>query len=433
MATSAHSANQPSTDEMEALFVNNEKLDRITAHLNQFNPIKVMKMERMEIRHSAILAWLLDPSETHGFDDQFLKAFLSEALRGQGAKGYPTALDISQADLRDATIRREWKNIDVFILSEQNNWAVIVENKFDSLQHEGQLSKYASAIRSIFRGRNKELAVRGIFLTLSDEEPQDPQYSPINYATVCVLLSRLLKQEATQLSQEVTTFLIHYLNVLEDAVGMSDETSEMEKLARQLYRDHRKVLDFVIEHGASTDFAIAARTLFGDGSDTLDEVTIDGLLYVFDGLANSQVSFLPQSWYVAFEKDTHDWSGCEDWWAGYPLIAWLEIEKKSEGSEGQIKLIAEVGPLSNHEFRKALIQSIQETAADRNLKRVRFQNGATNEGKKYSRFFKENSARLNDVNDPEEIAKVMTSLLRRFENEFNAVASVLPQFKKYGE
>ena len=51
----------PDLDDLESLFVNNPDLDEIRAHLSKFNPIKVMGMERMEIRHSAILAWLLDP------------------------------------------------------------------------------------------------------------------------------------------------------------------------------------------------------------------------------------------------------------------------------------------------------------------------------------------------------------------------------------
>ncbi|MBF0680101.1 MAG: hypothetical protein IR164_14315 [Devosia sp.] len=45
----------PSSHELENLFVNNGDLSRVQAYLNRFNPIRTMKMERMEIRHSAIL------------------------------------------------------------------------------------------------------------------------------------------------------------------------------------------------------------------------------------------------------------------------------------------------------------------------------------------------------------------------------------------
>lgn len=116
--------NAPTSDEFEKLLVNNDGVARIEAYLNRFNPIRVMRMERMEIRHSAILAWLLDPRESHGLNDKFLKAFIGEALRGRSSKGRPTALDVARADLRDTAIRREWQNIDIFIHSESNGWGL---------------------------------------------------------------------------------------------------------------------------------------------------------------------------------------------------------------------------------------------------------------------------------------------------------------------
>ena len=169
----------PSIEELEKLLVNNEAVARIEFYLNKFNPIRVMKMERMEIRHSAILAWLLDPNESHGLGDKFLKAFLGEALRGQSALGYPTAIDIARADLRDTLVRREWQNIDIFIHSARNRWGFVVENKFDSKQHEGQLTKYLEKVSAGLGSEADELTVRGIFLTLHGEEPEDPRYAPI--------------------------------------------------------------------------------------------------------------------------------------------------------------------------------------------------------------------------------------------------------------
>ena len=64
----------PSINDLELLFVNNEDLTKIITSLGRFNPIQVMRMENQEIRHSNILAWLLNPKESHGLDDKFLKA-----------------------------------------------------------------------------------------------------------------------------------------------------------------------------------------------------------------------------------------------------------------------------------------------------------------------------------------------------------------------
>jgi len=423
---------EPSYGEMESLFVNNENFDQIEAYINRFNPIKVMRMERMEIRHSAILAWLLNPIETHGLGDRFLKMFLAEALRGQSELNGPTALNILQGDLRDSEIRYEWQNIDIFILSRANNWAFIIENKFHSTQHKGQLKKYIKKVNSIFATQKKQLKIRGIFLTLWDEEPQDSSYVSIKYKSICENLERMLERESGILSSEVLTFLTHYLDILKDAIGMSNELNEMEKLARQLYRDHKKVLDFVIEHGAGTDFANSVHSLIGENTEYFQKFTIGGQKFVFDGLANNYVSFLPYSWYKNFSKDKYDWPGCDDWWAGYPLINWIELRIGNDGVKGYLWLFAEVGPISKHDFRKDLIEAIQEKSKSENLNNIGFQKGAKDEGKKYSKFFKNNKIVIEDVNNPDQITEGIEKLLKKFEPEFESIAKVLPDFLNYG-
>ncbi len=422
---------EPTYDEIETLFVNDESLGRIKAYLNRFNPIRVMKMERMEIRHSAILAWLLVPRETHGFGDKFLKAFLGEALRGHNDMGTPTALDISQSDLRDADVRCEWQNIDILIHCPANYWAFVIENKFGGVQGEGQLAGYLTKVQAQFKAQSAELRVRGIFLTLQEEAPADARYVPVRYVTICKVLSRLVKQDADQLSTEVTTFLNHYLEILEDATGMSQERNEMELLARQLYRRHKKVLDFVIEHGAASDFAIAARALFGDDADRFEKIKIDQNEVVFCGLANSIVSFLPLSWYSAFGAGAYAWKGCENWWANFPVISWFQLWNGSDGVKGTLWLYAEVGPLSDYVFRKALIEGIQRAAEKDGLK-IAFQKGAASEGKQYSKFLKKNVVQIADIHNADELGSAMKKLLADFRTEFDAIGAVLPQFAERG-
>jgi hypothetical protein len=387
----------PTTDELESLFVNNKAMARIESHLSRFNPIRVMKMERMEIRHSAILSWLLNPTESHGLDDKFLKAFLGEALRGHSSLGSPTALDIARADLRDATVRLEWQNIDIFIHTEKNGWGFVVENKFDSKQHEGQLAKYLDGVTAGLGKMAEDLSVRGIFLTLHDEEPEDSRYAPINYEAICQFLPRFIDQEAHLLTAEVRTFLQHYNEIIAEEVGMSAESNEMEKLARQLYRENKKALDFIMEHGAGSDFAIAAEDVFGDGRDHLDLVEIDEQKYRFCHFDHKMVSFLPDSWYLALGKDKYDWKGCEQWWSGYPLISWLQLWADADGTSGQLGLYGEVGPLKEYEFRSSLINAIQNAGEGLPKNRIKFQKAAADEGKQYSKFLKENFLKIKDV------------------------------------
>ena len=422
----------PTPAEFEGLFVNNPGLDRLRAGLNRFNPIRTMGMERMEIRHSAILGWLLDPQETHGLGDEFLRAFLAEALRGFTAAGPPSALTVSQSDMRDAEVRREWRHIDLLVLSPSNGWAFVIENKYGSRQHGGQLRRYLEIAEATFGG-GAHLTARGVFLTLHGEEPEDTRYAPIQYAAICGLLPRLLGARAHPLSPEVGTFLDHWLDVIRKAAGMNKSHDELVKLAKRLYRDHRKVLDFVVKHGASTEFAVAAESVFGEDVEKLAEVTTeDGGRWIFGSGGSDRVSFLPKAWFDALGGKGGLWKGCESWWMGYPLIVWLQLLKGNEGRRGRIALYAEVGPLTDHDLRTRLIEAIERLAGERGLERIRFAQDAAAEGRRFSRFLKKNILPVEDVQDHELIAQTMRKALGDFRPEFEVVASVLPQFGEHG-
>jgi len=45
---------------------------------NEINIFKVLQCHGHEIRHSNILAWLMDPKESHGLNDTFLQDFVSK-------------------------------------------------------------------------------------------------------------------------------------------------------------------------------------------------------------------------------------------------------------------------------------------------------------------------------------------------------------------
>lgn len=416
----------PTSRALENLFVNNPQLERVEAYLNRFNPIRTMRMERMEIRHSAILAWLLDPAETHGLGDRFLKAFLAEAYRGNDGVDGPSALEIIQSDLRDAEVRLEWQKIDIFILSPRNGWAFIIENKFDSSQHSNQLQRYLDKVRAIYRG-SRELRICGVLLTLREEVAKVPPFVEIRYEVICGFLPRFLEQEAHVMRPEIAVFIRQYIEIIEEAAGMSSERNEMVKLARELYRSHKKVLDFVIEHGAATELSLAVEELFGADPQLLEVTQIGRRAqgFCYGDLHRDGVSFLPQDWVRAMGGKSVHWTGCENWWLGFPVICWISLVAGKDGARGQLRLYAEVGPLTDHAVRAALIGAIEEKAKSGGIKRIRFLQGAAKESSRSSKFFKDNSAEIGDIHDPEGIREGMEQLLERFHAEFEAVAEAL--------
>ena len=423
----------PTADEIEELFVNNEVLDQIAAYLARFNPIRTMRMERQEIRHSAILAWLLDPAETHGLSDRFLKAFVAEALRGRKSLGYPTAIEVSQSDLRDAEVRREWQNIDILVISPRNHWAFVIENKFDSKQHEGQLAKYAERVRAIYETSSQPLTVRGLFLTLHGEEPADESYAPITYNEIVTLLPRLIAIEGQSLGMEVTAFLRQYLEILRDATGMSDELTEMAQLARQLYRRHRKVLDFVLEHGQTTDFSLAVESLFGDDLAYGSTAKIGGAKYEYGWHNRDAMGFVPSDWASAMGGDDFSWPGCENWQAGYPAALWFRLDRNEDGITGKVSLKAEIGPSTDHRCRSTLIKRISEIVEREQMKGFGFRGDAAEEGRRYSRFLGRGGATVHDISDAAQIADAMKTLLARHEEDFAKFTPAMAAIKKFGQ
>lgn len=389
-----------------------------------------MRSDQAEIRHSNILAWLLDPRETHHLGDRFLRMFLSEATRRQSHLGSPTAIEISQADLRDAEVRREWQSIDILIVLPRLNWAFVIENKYHSRQYAGQLIKYAERVRSTFESSSDKLKVRGIFLTLHDENADDDSFVHIRYATICEFLPRLIADSPSVLRDDVRMFLHQYLEIIMEDTGMSQEHKDMELLARQLYRSHKKVLDFIWEHGDVNGFERAVELVFGEHQHD-KVVDVSGLPLRFHGGNHRQVSFLPADWIKSLGGSPAMWPGCEKWWAGYPLICWIELSEK-HGSSGQLRLIAEVGPVKNHKARQAIISRIEEAASRDGLKTITFRRGASGEGSQYSKFLNRDSLlEIRDTQDEEEIANAMKLLVKKFQPTFISVGSALNGLDDY--
>jgi hypothetical protein len=428
--------NNATTGDFEALFVNNRDLDRISAHLNRFNPIRVMRMQAREIRHSAILAWLLDPNENHGFDDEFLRAFLSQALVGS-EKAKLSALHVVQADLRDAEVQREERNMDIFVASPSHGWAFIIENKFNSKQSDGQLSSYLKRAEKDAKDAGKAFINQGIFLTLHDEAPNNDaadEYVSLKYSDICEILSAIMAAREGRIGGEVRQFLEHYLDVIREATDMSDDQKVMADLARQIYRTHKKALDFIMEHGVSTEFMVAAETVFGENLEYGDKLPVRDLdANVMYHSQNQRIfSFLPTSWLNALGDDaSKPWTGCENWWAGFPVICWLQLNTKPDGVRGSLFLYAEVGPLADAEARTNLIERIKNCAQGRIKDRIKFRADATKPGAKYSKFLNRNNTAIDDISNAEAIAAGMTKLITEFNPVFNTVADSLREHSRH--
>lgn len=191
---------------------------------------------------------------------------------------------------------------------------------------------------------------------------------------------------------------------------MSKGRSETHDLARQLVRDQKKMLDLIKRDRPESGFATAVFRLFGDRPKRGKTIRIGKHEFQYSSHEKSLVSFLPARWHEELDKTKEAWSGCENWWAGYPLIAWVEIRASDDGTTAHLKLHAEVGPVSDHKLRKGIIEAIRVAASAKGLERIQFPVGASDKVRLYSRFLRGNSIAVSDVRNADEIEKSSWSL-----------------------
>jgi hypothetical protein len=114
---------------LERFVVENDDLLALEERIGRFNIFDALGIARREIQHSNFLAWLLDPSESHGQGDLFLKPLLMDIARHARKHGLnppfsPVHLD--GADLREVEIRREWKCIDLLLVGKSPLFALAI-------------------------------------------------------------------------------------------------------------------------------------------------------------------------------------------------------------------------------------------------------------------------------------------------------------------
>jgi hypothetical protein len=203
----------------------------------------LLRVARAEIRHSNFLAWLLDPGESHGHGDLFLKALALDLLRKCPVHLRPLSpLQLDGIDLSDVTVRREWPGkLDLCIACGSPPFVLAFENKVDSGEHSGQLGRYADALAAAFPDR----PCLKVFLTRSADAASDPLWIPYSYSDVHRVFSRLRRMPGGSLGGDVGVFLDHYLNLIGSQFM---DNPEIVDLCRRIYVNHRRAIDLINTH-----------------------------------------------------------------------------------------------------------------------------------------------------------------------------------------
>ena len=219
--------------------------------------------------------------------------------------------------------------------------------------------------------------------------------------------------------------LIAYLAMLRRHILTNERLSQ---LAAQLWAQHEEALAFLMDNRpeAETAFSSVAASLFGESPAQFSRTELLGHNIVFNELRGNRASFLPASWFEAFggRGNQGKWKGCQNWWAGFPLIVWFQLWVRNGGS-GKIALYAEVGPLTDTHLRKNLIYKIKKTSEEKEMKSIAFQKNADAENALYSKFLKNNILEIDDVSNEDQVLEKANALISSFMPVLDAISGAM--------
>jgi Holliday junction resolvase-like predicted endonuclease len=384
-------------DILDRFLVRNPEFEQLSARLATFNIFRALKIERAEIRHSNMLAWLLDPNESHGLDEVFLRRILSNVLfeNRSDIEGV-TASRIELMELRDIEVRRESGHIDILVISRAENLVVLIENKVDSGEGPKQLVGYVSRLKEEF----PSYKIIPVLLTLDghpseDEEAANVGYIYYGYDKLLVVLAAILSQRKRQMPDAVAVFLEHYIETLRRLTMQDDELT---RLCQEIYRKHGEAIDLIVDRGKVSKFMeVATRVVGGKGG---CEILSSGPRIVW---------FIPESWAAVVPENAKLWPHLT---RRVSVCCWIEQW------QDKVNLIFEICEMDDQDLRLACAIALKEGGFKFGTSK------AFNKEARYSRFFRA-SQHVSDWKNEEEIDNAVNDVFGRAYKEFPKAEAVL--------
>ncbi len=197
----------------------------------EFNAFDVLRYAEYEIRHSNVLAWLLDPNGTHGIGRAFLEWFLDQArLPGKIVRG-----DRGQT----VRVERELYYVDVviFLASDQGRHIVAIENKPEraSPEHYEQVRAHLERLRPKYSGHD----IHRVLLSTSREGIDgENETAHVSWRDVGAQIKTMHDADAFR-HGEVAAFIRQYLVAVGRLIGPEDSDTDY---FRKLLDNHHSLL-----------------------------------------------------------------------------------------------------------------------------------------------------------------------------------------------
>jgi hypothetical protein len=142
-------------------------------------------------------------------------------------------------DLVGTDVLREFNRIDLLIVNEPLDFAVIVENKVGTGEHDDQLRRYWDSFRASYPRITKIL---GVFLSPDGSIPSDPRYIPLRYSAIAEVVEAIRESNYKDLGADLSVLLRHYSDLLRREF-MGDQKAE--ELAWTIHRNYSEAVTFI--------------------------------------------------------------------------------------------------------------------------------------------------------------------------------------------
>ena len=253
------------------------------------NIFKAAGMQTQEIKHSAFLAWLLNPSKPHGLNGAVLFKFLeklfnyknveSESVLSNGTilknSGISKTEDLKSFAEDEGLVVETEKTLygidsrmDLFLQSQNTKTLLVIENKVFTTTHDNQLSRYEEKLKD-FCGWKKIF----VYLTPNGDVPtEDGEYKNkwciFSYKALLQIIGELIKSlPKTKDTAKLRFLLEDYTELVETDILKGNK--ELRDLCKQIRREHKEALEILMNYTDNAEDVMAycaewARQNFND-------------------------------------------------------------------------------------------------------------------------------------------------------------------------
>lgn len=251
-------------------------LNELLPWTGKFNLFDVLRISRTEIRHSNMLAWLLNANENHGMGDAYVKALVQKLVANDSAGRYDV-FQLALMDFYSFTVQREWNNIDILLTSSEEKTLIAFENKVGAHEHSDQLNRY----RKILEKAYPDYCRIYLYLTPDGELPSDEEYWDVmTYLDIVETLESV--SGGIDLIPDVRLMIDNYIAIIRRDIV---DDQQLIEICDKIYKKHQKALDLIFEHRVNNRGQIAAavretlQQMSDEGSIVFDANSINSCLY----------------------------------------------------------------------------------------------------------------------------------------------------------